>query len=204
MNKIEWQSWNSIEEELCHKQKPLASILEDDEDDIENKQEAIIFPPINQPYITTPFGTYDPDSPFRPAQRWDCWIGHTNFRITKGIVSILVNIDGISALKILDRYSFCIGVGKMFKFKHVASEINRVLCSSPEKNLIEDLPQSVKEEIERLKDKISSSKYWCIFVDLDSNIYHHETDSVEDFKSNLNSLERIKKSFGGYLLKNEE
>lgn len=203
MNKIEWQSWNSIEEELSHKQKSVSNILSDD-DEIEDKQETIVFPPLNQPYIITPFGTYDPESPFRPAQRWECWIGHTNFRLTKAIVAMLVNVDGISALKVLDRYSFCIGVGKMFKFKHVASEINRILCSVPEKDLIEDLPENIKDQINKLKKEISSNKYWCIFVDLDNNIHHHKTDSIEDFKSNLNSLERIKKNFGGYLLKNED
>jgi len=110
----------------------------------------------------------------------------------------------LEALKILDRYSFCIGVGKMFKFKHVASEINRILCFTLEKDSTEDLPEDIKNQIDKLKKEIGSSKYWCIFVDLDSNIHHHKTDSIEEFKSNLLSLERIKKNFGGYLLKNED
>lgn len=204
MNKIEWQNWNIVEEELCHKQKNNTTIIDSEEDDILDKKDIITFPPINQPYIITPFGTYDPESPFRPAQRWECWIGHTNFRITKGIVSILTNIDGIAALKILDRYSFCIGVGKMFKFKNVAAEINRILCFTQEKDSMEDFPTGIKKEIEQLKREISSNKYWCIFVDLDNNIHHHSTDSIEDFKSIVYSLEGIKKNFGGYLLKNED
>jgi len=203
MNKISWESWNSIEDEMCQKEKQKNDSL-DISDDLEDKQEIIAFPPITQPHIDTPFGKYDPESPFRPAQRWDCWVGHTNFRLTKGIVKALTQVEGIAAIKIMDRYSFCIGVAKLFKFKHVASEINRVLCSTPEQELINNLPEIVQKEIETLKKTISDSKYWCIFVDLDNNIYHHNTDSVADFKSNLYSLEKIKKNFGGYLLKKEE
>jgi hypothetical protein len=210
MNKISWESWNVVEDELCqkHKNKNKIELVSDEDDDSLSldKQELIAFPQMNPSFVTTPFGNYDPESYFRPAQRWDCWIAHTNFRLTTDIVSLLVNVEGISAIKIMDRYSFCIGVGKMFNFKHVAAEIGRLLCSAKEEELIENLPDDILEEVEKIKQNINVNKYWSIFVDSNNNIYSYHTDSLEDFELNTFSFEKIKKDHGGYLLKgkNEE
>jgi len=56
---------------------------------------------------------------------FDCWIGHTNFDITKDIKNILNSIDGVEVMRICSRYRFFIGVGKMFDFKSVRSHIER-------------------------------------------------------------------------------
>ena len=56
---------------------------------------------------------------------FDCWIGHTNFDITKDIKNILNSIDGVEVMRICSRYRFFIGVGKMFDFKNVRSHIER-------------------------------------------------------------------------------
>lgn len=58
---------------------------------------------------------------------FDCWIGHTNFDITKDIHNMLDKISGIEALKVYSRYRFFVGIGKMFDFKNVRSEIENKL-----------------------------------------------------------------------------
>lgn len=58
---------------------------------------------------------------------FDCWIGHTNFDITINTKNILDKIDGVEVLKILSRYRFFIGVGKLFDFKEVRQEIEENL-----------------------------------------------------------------------------
>lgn len=58
---------------------------------------------------------------------FDCWIGHTNFDITKDIHNTLDKISGIEALKVYSRYRFFVGIGKMFDFKNVRSEIENKL-----------------------------------------------------------------------------
>jgi hypothetical protein len=58
---------------------------------------------------------------------FDCWIGHTNFDITKEVRQKLDKISGIEALKIYSRYRFFVGVGKMFDFKNVRKEIETQL-----------------------------------------------------------------------------
>lgn len=54
---------------------------------------------------------------------FDCWIGHTNFDITKEIKSILNKTEGVELLKVLSRYRFFVGIGKMFDFKEVRKKI---------------------------------------------------------------------------------
>jgi hypothetical protein len=54
---------------------------------------------------------------------FDCWVGHTNFDITPTVKRTISEIKGVEVLKVTSRYRFFIGVGKMFKFKNVRSDI---------------------------------------------------------------------------------
>lgn len=54
---------------------------------------------------------------------YECWIGHTNFDITKDIKNKLDEIEGVEMLRILSRYRFFIGLGKLFDFKNVRKNI---------------------------------------------------------------------------------
>ena len=58
---------------------------------------------------------------------FDCWIGHTNFDITTDVCHKLDKVNGIEALKVYSRYRFFVGIGKMFDFKLVRSEIEKQL-----------------------------------------------------------------------------
>jgi len=56
---------------------------------------------------------------------YDCWIGHCNFDITPEVRDLLDECPGVEVLKIVSRYRFFIGVGKMFDFKDVRKHIER-------------------------------------------------------------------------------
>jgi len=58
---------------------------------------------------------------------FDCWIGHTNFDITINTKNTLDKTNGVEVLKILSRYRFFIGIGKLFDFKEVRQEIEENL-----------------------------------------------------------------------------
>jgi hypothetical protein len=58
---------------------------------------------------------------------FDCWVGHTNFDITPSVKNILNEVNGVEVLKICSRYRFFIGVGKMFEFKTVRENIERII-----------------------------------------------------------------------------
>ena len=56
------------------------------------------------------------------ATNYDCWMGHTNFDITPRIKDELNCIAGVEIMKICTRYSFFIGIGRMFDFSDVRNE----------------------------------------------------------------------------------
>jgi len=58
---------------------------------------------------------------------FDCWVGHTNFNLSKKIVSELERIEGVELLRICSRYRFFIGIGKMFDFKAVRKNLEKRL-----------------------------------------------------------------------------
>ena len=60
---------------------------------------------------------------------FDCWIGHTNFNITEEVKQTLDNAEGVEIMKIMSRYRFFIGVGKMFTFQNVRKEIEDKLLT---------------------------------------------------------------------------
>jgi len=64
---------------------------------------------------------------------FDCWMGHTNFNITEGVKDKLNATEGIEALKILSRYRFFVGIGKMFDFKDVRREIEQTIMNKEKK-----------------------------------------------------------------------
>lgn len=58
---------------------------------------------------------------------FDCWVGHTNFDITPSVRKMLDEVNGVEVLKICSRYRFFIGVGKMFEFKTVRENIEKIV-----------------------------------------------------------------------------
>ena len=63
---------------------------------------------------------------------FDCWLGHTNFNITKSVKERLENVRGVEVLKICSRYRFFIGIGRMFDFKDVRKLIDDQIVNNKE------------------------------------------------------------------------
>jgi hypothetical protein len=56
-------------------------------------------------------------------------VGHANFDITPSVMSKLKRTEGVEALKIISRYRFFIGVGRMFDFAEVRNFIENQHCN---------------------------------------------------------------------------
>lgn len=130
---IAWENWNEIERELSE-DITLEDIINEEED---NENQTGLHADFLMPamlsdmkpqIIQTPFGNVSVDSRLKPSDRWDCWMGYTNFGITEDIQSKMQEVDGVDALKVMSRYSFCVGVGKLFKFNQVRKEIENAIC----------------------------------------------------------------------------
>jgi hypothetical protein len=130
--KIAWEKFTHLQDtnNLIFLNEPPEDIEYDDQED-ENSENGVLH--LEQllaiSNIKTPFGVYDISDPFSPYNMFECWIGHTNFRITKSDFDILNRkVDGIGCLKILSPYRFFIGIEKMFTFPAVRIHAQSLLC----------------------------------------------------------------------------
>jgi hypothetical protein len=133
MKKIMWENWNEKETELVEGSALDNFIMqEQEEEEIDQMASKDAFLPsildIQPQVIHTPFGTVPSDSILKPSDRWQCWMGYTNFDLTHEISDKIKFISGIEALRIMSRYTFCVGVGKMFNFTSVRKEIENEIC----------------------------------------------------------------------------
>lgn len=129
---IAWENWSLKEKELVE-----ASEFEESTEDMEMDPEQIlqmdgllspILSEMRPQIIQTPWGAVSFDSILKPSDRWDCWMGYTNFDLTNKVSDKIKIVDGVEALKVMSRYTFCIGVGKMFQFSDVRKEIENAIC----------------------------------------------------------------------------
>ena len=130
------------------------------------------------PKIRTPLGFVSIDDPLRPSLMFDCWIGHTNFGITKEIKKLIESTPGIEAFKVMSRYRFFIGVGKLFKFRDVRENIQSVLNVSIE-------PNDTYEDIHLLtiiKRQLKSYKRWAIFYSKEGIVEYAASNEDEDLE----------------------
>jgi hypothetical protein len=140
-NKIGWQKYEDVLENQLSSplfQDLMSNIIDgyrdSDPQDSEHTEEDVV--------------RYSPDEDFNPepvnvilpvpvsndmaneislVTTFDCWVGHTNFDITPSVKRILDEINGVEVLKICSRYRFFIGVGKMFEFKTVRENIEKII-----------------------------------------------------------------------------
>jgi hypothetical protein len=133
MKKIMWENWNEKEIELSEGAS-LESLMLDNSDNSEDQMMQLenLLPPfmaeMQSPNLHTPFGVVPTESALKPSDRWQCWMGYTNFDLTHKVSDRMKVINGVEALRIMSRYTFCVGVGKMFNFTSVRKEIENAIC----------------------------------------------------------------------------
>ena len=128
--KIGWQKY----EDLIEKQmsSPLLKtiiqqmiVYEESEEDEENEEEFMDTYKQSNAAGNIPFLPVSKElmDDMAMLSNFDCWIGHTNFDITKETKAMLNKTEGVELLKVLSRYRFFVGIGKMFDFKEVRKNI---------------------------------------------------------------------------------
>ena len=113
------QLYSSLRKEKVDYSPPenkLEEAVEEDEDAIEKSLlSAMEIPRL----VQTPLGIFHYEDKLKPSEKFDCWIGYTNFDITQNISDLIECVDGVEALEVMSRYTFFLGVGKMFNFRDV-------------------------------------------------------------------------------------
>ena len=129
---IAWEKFSPQEDEQFKDDASKIEEISDDDDENDDVMMQSIMSSSDfislDDKVQTPFGFYQKDYPFNPYNMFDCWIGHTNFRITKAhVLTLETKIDGVGCLKILSPYRFFIGIEKLFDFAQVRTEIQNSL-----------------------------------------------------------------------------
>tara|TARA_Y100000361_G_C11151918_1_gene341640 strand:+ start:1169 stop:1597 length:429 start_codon:yes stop_codon:yes gene_type:complete len=134
-NKIGWQKYEDLLEQQINSPlidmvaqailKPMSANVEAEYlNEYEVEQEEAY-----QQHESTEMGSVfagmpeDLSNEIQMISNFDCWLGHTNFNITKSVKERLENVRGVEVLKICSRYRFFIGIGRMFDFSEVRKEI---------------------------------------------------------------------------------
>ena len=148
-------------------------------------------------------GPYPEESILKPSDRWDCWIAHTNFPITGGITNVLnTDIDGIEVLKVMGKYSFFIGVAKLFDIRDVRNQINEKICSYTENEIFSN--DDIQETVDLLKDQLKDNKYWSILVCPEGRVEYVVANEINaEYLDALSSLIDKKNNFGGIILRSD-
>lgn len=135
-NLIIWQKWVDPfgEDEFPEMPSDLSSELDPEFYDDEHGED---FPESTQPkhpiintlkknikVIATPMGIIPVTDNTASGKIFNFWMGHSNFNITKKVVSLIEETDGVETLDVFTRYRFRIGVGKAFNDSDVMRSIN--------------------------------------------------------------------------------
>lgn len=202
--KIAWESWNA-KVDIVSLNQPIDTEEHDYQEMDQMSQlgmESFIVE--QQRILYTPIGPYPEESMLKPSDRWDCWIGYTNFPVTNKVSNTLnKEIEGVEALKILGKYSFFIGVAKLFDITDIRKEIEEKLCVYTESEILSD--EEIQETVDLVKSQLKNNKYWSILVSPKGEVEYIVSDCMDKvYLDGLNGLLELKKRLGGIILRSQD
>jgi hypothetical protein len=178
MRKIAWERWLDFDPEVNEHS------AEEEDDESQNFE---ILPLM----VRTPLGAFCPYEQMSPTKMFDCWIGHTNFDITEVEKNALDQVEGIEVLKIMSRYRFFIGIGKLFNLTEVRPVVEEALFINKD------------SIISQIINEISGKKKWAICLYEDGSHISIHTDYDKDEAYTLR-LAELKKSGGINMITSDE
>ena len=207
-NKIAWENWDSdvLEQEI------IDNIHESEDFEEEEAEDALLFLGKIPKLVTTPTGIYQLHDKMNILNQFDCWMGHTNFDLTKSVEKIIESVEGVELLSIIGRYRFFIGIGKLFNFSDVRRTIESILCNSLADSYddileqdIENNYRSLSSSIINLKLLVSEYKHWAIFIGSDGMVDYtmSNQDNDAEYLEMIKEYEQYKKEYGGTILRDK-
>jgi len=200
--KIGWESWNAKVEHMLLQADDTSSLEEFMKSHLDPSEPAddLKFIDAHPRIVHTPYGPYFLESMLKPSDRWNCWLAYTNFSLTKSIVSEVELINGVEALKPLGRYTFFLGIGKLYDPTMVRLKIEEELCDH--KEIEEEINENLGEIITNIKSQVTQSSYWSIFITPEGDVDYIMSDDMNDeYMQSLHDFERRKSKLGGIILR---
>ena len=100
----------------------------------------------------------------------------------------------------MGRYSFFMGIGKLFDIKDVRSTIESELCVYTEQELLSD--EDTQATVTLVKKQLESKEYWSILVCPNGNVEYIVSDDMDKvYLDGLSELSELKKNIGGIILR---
>ena len=202
--KICWSSWNASVDDFMESERIAIEAMQEEMEDMGTEIPLLPMMPMESVprVLHTPLGMYHQESMFKPSDRWDCWIGSTNFSITHGIKDTLSMVDGVEALRVLGRYTFFIGVASLFDFKSVRIDIEKTLCGYTEQELLSN--EETQATVDLVKEQLIGNKYWSILVAPTGKVDYVVSDMLDQsYLDGLNQLMELKQRVGGIILRGD-
>lgn len=162
MKQIAWERWIDFDHEI-----------KDFQEDEEIAQQII---PI---MIRTPLGMFNPYESMSPNNMFDCWIAHTNFPLTEEEKDILDNIEGIEILRIMSKYRFFVGIGKLFSLTDVRPRVEMALQIGH------------KSRFEEIIEKIGNNMVWAVGIYKDGS---YKVIFPEDGRDFIEDIEKLRET----------
>lgn len=199
---IRWKSQHLEVEPLTGKiVEPEYNEDDYDEDYFGNDENYVIQKIQTQNVMSTPFGLWRIDDSMNPYKHFKLWLADTNFSIIPQVVEIIEKIPGVEILQVISRYKFIIGVGELFDIRDVRVAIeNSLACNREAEEVI--LDSKVLEQVEGLKQSLSTHNQWAIYVFPNGNIDFTTSDEV-DFKSKVNLYKQAVDYSNGILIESQ-
>ena len=205
--KIAWEKWDDdlVEEEIVDEFYEINDSKEDE--DLNLAMEALEFMSRIPKLVTTPAGMSQLYDKMSVLNQFECWMGHTNFDITKNVQRTLEKTEGVELLVVTSRYKFFVGIGRLFDFRSVRRDIENDLCVSKLKDELNNLEtdEYTQETVELIKETICMDKYWAIFVRPSGEVKYASTNKDDDerYLRKLLKYEEDKEVSGGLIFQNE-
>ena len=102
----------------------------------------------------------------------------------------------------MGRYTFFIGIGKLFGSTEVKLNIENVLTDTKHISNMESVTPDLKEAIDSVKLQVDNKQFWSIFVSSMGEIDYIMADSLTDsYLSDLNKFEVLRQKIGGIIIR---
>jgi hypothetical protein len=153
--------------------------------------------------ISNGAGVFQLDDSKHPLVNIDFWRGLTNFPITRQELKIINNCPGVELITYLSRYTFVIGIGRLFNFADVRLTLENLLTGKHQAELlIKSIHnKELQKKVIEIKDKISKEGDWTMYVFPNGNIeYTVDKGDREEYNTNVRQLVELAQLTNGIIL----
>lgn len=215
MKKIIWEAWqdplNSNADEFNKDKNVIFNQSPNALQDYDEETEPI-FGISPQKIIGTPHGLLSLTENTLASKRFEFWLVHTNFDITKDFVQKLEQIPGIESIEVFTRYRLRVGLPisglfNLSKTKYKVEQLVRELNTSEMQYYISHIKNAFgdkkAQDLQEVYDKVLTRENWAIYITPNGNFDIITSEKYDQFYQSLTILQNVKSLVGGFLISSE-